>query len=519
MEIWHICDVFEEELKKYTPMAEDRDYCIRYRKCIEGALRKGIITYPKTEEELREEAHDIVFGNAVGPYMKFPGDYILGETGLTYNVKDSQASDEEISTRLEMLYKLRENLAQGLGSGKWRPLHINIYLTLEKGGDIDKIDEYFERVFKKIKSIPNSKIQNIVVNFGEETLKDKTVRYLLDEKGLQNLVKLQKVVKENGGKLLFRELPNSLIYWDFMQLIKANKCINDLAQTVKDNHLSPFEALLFISTWAQKNIKYYEGKDTFDEDTNTIVGAINNQKTRCVGFSQFVEAVVTSLENYYNNENSLKCNGIMSVAYDRDYLGRKKFYISDHSQSRHFVKDKKYGMNGEVIVDPLGVSRKVDVRKIDGDITLFSLSPISTFSRLKQTHKQYKIYSGDYERSEINWEDGFLFPKCYVDGKAQRQVLKETRQNAKEAKRLQQNGITLDKYREAYSKIIPLVFPNARAGDIIAPVLAFHDEDGSVEYNKTINLSRDRDREFWDSVLKGITQSQIKIRNGENELY
>ena len=84
---------------------------------------------------------------------------------------------------------------------------------------------------------------------------------------------------------------------------------------------------------------------------------------------------------------------------------------------------------------------------------------------------------------------------------------------------MQQDGIAWGKYREAYSKIIPLVFPKAKAGDIIAPVLAFHDEEHGFEYDATINISQDRDRDFWEEALEKAIQSQKRNKTDENELY
>lgn len=527
-----ICDVFEQELRLCRPKEGLVDY-EAFRACIANALITGILIYPKNEQELMEEAHDIIQGDYIRDFRTSNGVEFNAETrfkytpptycgtALTYNVKDALSSDEDIST----IAKKIVNRLNDFDKKKWNKIKLEINLSLEKGASIYKIDEYFERLLSEIQKT-NGVSVDVLVNFGEEKLGKDDVRYLLDDSEIINLVKLQEKIHKLGtGQLLFRELPYGDC-WNLTQVIKANNCIQDIAQTIKENKLSPFEALLFICTWAQKNIEYYYADvDVNDENTNTIVAAVNNQKIRCVGFSQFITAVVKRLGvDYLQDDNVLMANGTIAVAYEKsEWRKVKKFFCSDHCQLKCYIVDKKYNIDGEVIADALGFAGYgIDLRKIDGDITFLAKSPIATFSRLKSRNKQYKIYSGDLENSEID-VGGLFFTKIHVDGKSQRQVLKETKINSRVAKTLQQRGIPSRLYTQAYGKIIPLIFPELKHGDIIAPIPTFlDDEKKSYEVDKTISISQNEIRNFWMKKIEDIDNKdkhkKIKEENEERIL-
>lgn len=525
-----ICDVFEQELRLCRPKEGLVDY-EAFRACIANALKNGILIYPKNEQELMEEAHDIIQGDYIRDFRTSNGVEFNAETrfkytpttcgtALTYNVKDALSSDEDIST----IAKKIVNRLNDFDKKKWNKIKLEINLSLEKGASIYKIDEYFERLLSEIQKT-NEVSVDVLVNFGEKKLGKDDVRYLLDDSEIINLVKLQEKIHKLGtGQLLFREFPYGDC-WNLTQVIKTNNCIQDIAQTIKENNLSPFEALLFICTWAQKNIEYfYADVDGINEKINTIVAAVNNQKIRCVGFSQFVMAVVKRLGvDYLQDDNVLMANGTISVAYKKEEWRGKKGFCSNHSQLKCYIVDKKYNIDGEVIADALGFDGYgIDLRKIDGDITLLAMSPIATFSRLKSRNKQYKIYSGGLENSKIEGE-GLFFTKIHVDGKSQRQVLKETKINSRVAETLQQHGIPSRLYTQAYGKIIPLIFPEVKPGDIIAPIPTFlDDEKKSWQVDKTISISQNEIRNFWMKKIEDIDNKdkhkKIKEENGERIL-
>ncbi len=503
LDIDKICDVFELELRLCRPKEWLVDYKA-FRNCIANALKSGNLIYPKNEQDLLEEAHDIIQGDYIynfrGPNgVKFNAETMLKDapicrTALTYNVKDALSSDEDISATAKKIV----NSLDEYHKRKWNNFKIEINLSLEKGASIYKIDEYFERLLSEIQKTHEINV-NIVVNFNEEKLGKHDVRYLLDDTELINLAKLQETLHKFGtGQLLFRESQYGKC-WDLTQVIKTNNCIQDLVETIKENKLSPFEALLFICTWAQKNINYYD-TDSVSENTNTIAAAVNNKKVRCVGFSQFVTAVVKSLGlEYLQEDNALFANGTINVAYEETKDGKTKYFCSDHSQSKCYLIDKKYDIHGEVIADALGFKEYgFDLRKLDNNTTLLTMSPITTFSSLQEKNPYYKIYPGDYETCDVKKYDGIFFHNIKIDGESQRKVLKETKINAKISKGLQQNGICFSSYTKAYKKVIPLIFPELKPGDIVAPIPTFLDAEKKYwTANKTIEISRNEIRDFW----------------------
>lgn len=510
LDLERICDVFEDEYKNFKPFANERQYS-KFKNCIKKALSNNQIAMPKDEEELKKEAHEIVYGNYFDDIMEFVNESPSQIIDFTYNFE----SPNSIKIKPNEMLSIKNINNQNLG--KWQNVNVSIRLTLKKGGNIDKIDEYVDSIVKEFKKVHNCAIKNVYVNFGEKKLGKKNVRYLIDENGLENLVKLQSVAKKYQAELLFGEMDSST-RWNLQQVIKANKCVNDLAKNIKDNNLSPFEALLYICTWLQKNIKYNEAELENDETTNTIVGAVNNLKIRCVGFSQFVLAVVEVLKDYgYENGDILKSSGSISVSYSPTYIEACKVYASNHSQTMFYIKDKKYNIDGEVIADPLGFKNYgFDLRKTDKGITAITLSPLATFSRLKQSNKLYKIYSGNLEMSSVLVTITPLHSKYHVDGKNKKQVLKETRQNAKLARKSEQHGISQSQLDRAYNKIIPLIFKEAKEGDMIAPKPTFTEENW--ECDKTIAVCDNETKNFWEKMINNNDNTTTVFNDDERIL-
>lgn len=509
-----ICHAFEKELKLRKPdyssdCYEALEHYFRY------ALDSGKLVFPKNKEQLLEEINDII-ENVKKYFSRFYYGYRFnscdGKIALGYNVKDALSSDKDIQTLANRIVKKYAPQK----AERWKTIDLTIDLTLEKGASIYKIDEYFARIFAEIQKHHELNV-NIYINFGENKLGRDNVRYLLDDQELINLKKLQQTIhKFCKGQLYFKEIKNSETCWDLEQVIKTNNCIHNLAEIIKDNKLSPFEALLFICTWAQKNISYYDVAKSADETTNTIVAAVNNLEIKCVGFSQFVTAVVKCLgSEYLAQDNLLMPNGTINVAYEKIEYDGKKFFCPNHSQSKCYLIDKKYGIDGEVIADALGVMRSAPkLRKLSGDISLLAMIPITTFSKLKEDNELYNIYSGDKESEKFNK----LFSKIYVDGKGQGQILREAKRNEKIATSLEQHGISSRLYTSAYEKIIPLIFQELKSGDMIAPIPEIIDaRTNSCRFDKTIAVCSKEIKDFWtykykDCVSKNNNKSNLEER-------
>lgn len=375
--------------------------------------------------------------------------------------------------------KMAKKIVLNIYISGWRSGEINIGLSLDKDDPLFNIDTLFDKLLFKVKNLLmaiNKDLDfkvNLNINFGDGLLKNdtNTVRYLIDKEGLSNLYKLQEKMRQHHyGQLFFHESSYDPTHWDLSQVIRANNHIDNLIKKIEENNLSPFEALLFICTWAQKNLcfkdSYLDDGGFSHEKNNTIVSALNTKGVMCVGFSQFVMAIVKRLSfDYFKDGSILMPNGMMAVSFREPKLNGKEPFSADHSQSKYYLIDKKYQMEGEVIADVLGTSCFFGA-EIDNNITLITLNPISTFSGIKSRNNSYKIYRADSAEAGFVEQVGSKF---YVNGKSQRKVLKEANINAQIAENLQIKKISPTLLKKAYNKIIPLVFHELKAGDIIAP--------------------------------------------------
>ncbi len=523
MDIKEIHEVFERQLKLDLPDLRET-YLKAYLDCIYNALDTGMLKMPQNKKELIEEARDV--SKHLFKYLDLSGFFslsrenlrfneLIGKFELSYNVKDVLSSDNEIQNlSTKILKECTNHTSKSIT--KWKELNqLQINLTLKKDGSLYKIDEYFSKLLTEIQKQKNIKV-DITINFGEGIINKNDIRYLLDGNQIKNLSKLQQTLhKICKGNLYFNEVAESDTRWTLDDVIKANTCINDLAKTITDNNLSPFEALLFVCTWAQKNINYHETDDF--EKTNTIVAGINNLRITCVGFSQFVNAVIKRISpNFLSDDNFIMSDGTINVSYGKSNIMNKEIFVSNHSQGKYYIADTKYNIDGEVIADVLGFPNYgIDMRNL-GNIALLSMRPITTVSQLKKYNELYKIFSGNIEQSSISNR----FFNIFIDGKTQSKILKETRRNEKISLGLEQQEIDWNLYTEAYKKIIPLVFPEAQTGDVIAPkVLFFDKEKTKYEYDKTICISDNETKTFWRKEINKNYSPENRENNQDDKEF
>ncbi len=398
--------------------------------------------------------------NTVGLVENTPRNIV--KIPFTYNINDSLKTDEDIK---KIVKKFNKKIRDVEDDNEL----FEIGLTLEKGASIYKIDDYFSRILSELK-LPEKTKFRVVVNFGDKKLGKNNVRYLLGKAESANLIRLQQVLEKHNGTLFFSEKEEPNVLWTLNNVLKANDGVYDLAKTIKENNLSPFEALLYICTWEQKNIQYDWSRHDRRELYNTIVSAMNNKSVRCVGFSQLVKAVVDVLGVDYLQEDKCLMNvETLMVGSDKEQKGNLSYFSPSHSQSKYYLIDKKYDIEGEIIADPLSSYEDYYyLWKLANNITVISMRPLNTFSKIKDELGDYKIY--DFNNKECI--KGYIKRnKVIIEGKTQSKILKDTEKKEKISIALEQKNISEAVLKQAYEKIIPLVFPEAQAGDLIVPVI------------------------------------------------
>ena len=238
---------------------------------------------------------------------------------------------------------------------------------------ISDLKDDMDNVLSLLKQL-GVKESNIIMNFDEKDFKTKDgVRYLRNEYTLGELsLTEQRLKRDWNAKVYYSEhfhylpelfnhwndfddfnsdmkkLSDEGVLWTLPQLRKANFCVEEVANIIKENNLSPMEAISYIDRFISKNLSYdheiFE-KENLNDDvryelTNSIVAAINRKKITCVGYSSFIQAVADRLDEF-NNGDYLDVS--MLSVYNKNGC---------HSICSANIKDKKYdSINRKVLLD------------------------------------------------------------------------------------------------------------------------------------------------------------------------
>ena len=132
--------------------------------------------------------------------------------------------------------------------------------------------------------------------------------------------------------------------WTLDQVKKANFAIDELVKIIKKKELSPLEAMHFIFAFSALNFKYGSLKKNKNR-SNTIVAAINRKKIKCVGYSQFLNAIVGELYDHFANSGDVLIS---------ESLSSVKCSITpewSHAFNVVYIKDSKYDLDGRYVSD------------------------------------------------------------------------------------------------------------------------------------------------------------------------
>lgn len=133
--------------------------------------------------------------------------------------------------------------------------------------------------------------------------------------------------------------------WDIETIINANKYIDEICSIVKNNNLSPAEALAYIHLRVSKVAHYQSSENrTWSSNDQYLVGAfMKKPEFVCAGFASLEKQIIDEL-----NMPELKCD-ILNIDL------RKKDGSTDfesHARLIINITDKKYDINGHFYSDP-----------------------------------------------------------------------------------------------------------------------------------------------------------------------
>lgn len=133
--------------------------------------------------------------------------------------------------------------------------------------------------------------------------------------------------------------------WDIETIINANKYINEICTIIKNNNLSPAEALAYIHLRVSKVALYQSSENrTWSSNDQYLAGAfMKKPEFVCAGFASLEKQIIDEL-----NMPELKCD-ILSIDL-RKKDGSTNF--ESHARLIINITDKKYGINGHFYSDP-----------------------------------------------------------------------------------------------------------------------------------------------------------------------
>lgn len=217
--------------------------------------------------------------------------------------------------------------------------------------------------FNEIKKIVNKNAKNpnfvlvVTCDFANE---NNSVPYSYGQEEIEKLLSLNQKLEQFGqNRILFSEGINlfsgnisnrKIACWSLPIVLEVNKKIDNIVQTIKEKHLSPYETVLYIHHLASQ-IQYScngQANTMLRETEATLLGiSCKYEHLCCVGYSSFVKAIIDRL----NNPNlSAKINQfqIFQTLKKTD----EPDFIVAHSANTIFINDSHYGVKGVYFEDP-----------------------------------------------------------------------------------------------------------------------------------------------------------------------
>ena len=136
------------------------------------------------------------------------------------------------------------------------------------------------------------------------------------------------------------------IKWDIETVVRANKGINGVCDFIKQNNLSPFEALAYIHDYVSTITRYNESHllrhEWYNKDQFFASAYMDIPEFVCRGYSALMKEIIDSL-----NMPGLSCE-MVSVQFEH----LKKDIKGGHTRCFIQIKDNKYGLDQTMFDDP-----------------------------------------------------------------------------------------------------------------------------------------------------------------------
>ena len=211
------------------------------------------------------------------------------------------------------------------------------------------------------------------------------VDYVFDKNDMKLLLELDNFLKDNGYSGLsiteFKEaedLEDFKKMWTLNQVVEANNKVDKFVEYIKENELSPFEAMLYIHKVATNFV--YNGEGTIMQEGRVLPSILNTDKIVCSGYSTLVKAIVDKLDM-----PGLKCElkGCYIIIDGKPH---------GHCHNLVTIDDPKYSVKGTYVEDACWDSKEKGKDNVRGLAhCLYSVNDLMNFNGNR------KYYSLDRE--------------------------------------------------------------------------------------------------------------------------
>ena len=122
-----------------------------------------------------------------------------------------------------------------------------------------------------------------------------------------------------------------------------------ILNVIKENELSPLEAIAFIHKIVTKSFLYKENEEN-PGLCRTIIGCLNTDNIVCVGYSHIVKALVDKLDYQRLKVDTV----VFKIVTDDDLNSSISEFMSvgtPHMKNLVFISDEKYGVEGAYLLE------------------------------------------------------------------------------------------------------------------------------------------------------------------------
>ena len=289
--------------------------------------------------------------------------------------------------------------------------------------------------------------------------------------------------------------------WTLQQVATANNKIDSIVERIKENNLSPFEAMLYIHKLAS-TFKYNDGG--LSETPRVLPSILNSDKIVCSGYATFVKAIVDKL-----NMPGLKCDLVGCSIYK----GNK---INGHTHNLVTIKDPKYDIDGSYVEDACFDSKKGEYEKGRGfGHCLYPINDVMNFNN------GTGYYNPGYPDRFSNL---LMDSRGFVEGMKQignKNIFTKLIYNMKQHFKYRQTPVLVEKYG---NNSTPIPLETYRKG-LIALYSTVYDDPKKVEelvdqqihnsiVNSIVTFNPDADNAFSSSVSKDQRKKLQKNTTG-----